>query len=300
MLLDCAIIGGGPAGLNAALVLGRAKRNVMVFDDNRPMNAATHESHGFLTRDGIDPREFRNIAHQELSKYPSVAMRNARIVTTSRDTSNFELTTETGDLFHARTILLATGLKLILPAIEGIEGYFGTSLFTCPYCDGWEMRDKPLVVISDGVSPFHLATVAWNWSRDLLVCTNGHPVLSSEEKERLQRNEIRVIEDKIAALEGANGGLERIVFATGEESRREGGFVVGQILQASSLGAALGCELNAQGGILVDNFGRTTVSGVYAAGDTTGSMFSQLIIAASGGSRVAGIINMDLIQKELR
>ncbi len=301
MLFDCAIIGGGPAGLNAALVLGRARKNVMVFDENKPANAATQHSYGFLTRDGISPSEFRNIAHQEISAYPSVDMQHTRVTDVRRyDGSSFELVTSGGEVFYAKTILLATGVQITLPVVDGIQDYFGTSLFVCPYCDGWELRDKPLVIISDGQSPFHLATVVQNWSRNLLVCTNGHPVLTQEQKETLHRNEIQVVEDKIVALAGKQGKLERIVFATHEESMREGGFVVGQAHQASSFGAILGCDMNAQGGIVIDGFGRTTVKGVYAAGDTSIGGPSQLIIAASEGSKAAAGVTMDLIQRESR
>lgn len=301
MLLDCAIIGGGPAGSNAALVLGRARKNVIVFDENKPANAVVQHSWGFITRNGIAPAEFKKIAHQELSAYPSVDIQHTQVTTVRpyKD-SSFELVTASNEVFYSKTILLATGVKINLPAIEGIQDYFGTSLFVCPYCDGWELRDKPLVIISDGQSPFHIATVVQNWSRNLLVCTNGHSVLTPEQKETLHRNEIQVVEDKIETFVGKNGKLERIVFATHEERPCEGGFVVPQALQASLFGTTFGCDMNAQGGIVIDMFGRTTVKGIYAAGDTTLGGPSQLILAASQGSMAAAGITMDLIQSELR
>ena len=300
-LLDCAIIGGGPAGSNAALVLGRARKNVVLFDENKPANAVVQHSWGFITRNGIAPGEFKSIAHQELSAYPSVSIQHTQVthVRPYQD-SSFELETASGEVFHAKTVLLATGVKISLPAIDGVQDYFGTSLFVCPYCDGWELRDKPLAILSDGQSPFHLATMVQNWSRNLLVCTNGHSVLTAEQKETLLRNEIQVVEDKIETLVGKNGKLERIVFATNEERPCDGGFVVPQALQASSFGATLGCDMNAQGGISIDNFSRTTVKGIYAAGDASVGMASQLILAASQGSMAAAGITMDIIQSELR
>ena len=300
-LLDCAIIGGGPAGSNAALVLGRARKNVVLFDENKPANAVVQHSWGFTTRNGIAPGEFKSIAHQELSAYPSVAIQYTQVtdVRPYQD-SSFELETANNEVFYAKTVLLATGVKITLPAIDGVQDYFGTSLFVCPYCDGWELRDKPLVILSDGQSPFHLATMVQNWSRNLLVCTNGHPVLTAEQKETLLRNEIQVVEDRIEKLIGKNGNLERIVFAANEERACEGGFVVGKAMQASSFGETLGCDTNAQGGIVIDNFGRTTVKGIYAAGDSSVGMASQLILAASQGSMAAAGISMDLIQSELR
>jgi thioredoxin reductase len=145
-----------------------------------------------------------------------------------------------------------------------------------------------------------MAQVVWNWSRNVMVCTNGHSSLTQEQKETLQRNEIQVVEDRITALVGKNGMLERVVFSTDEESKRQGGFVVPQLTQASSFGAQLGCEMNALGGIVTDDFGRTTVPGVYAAGDASVVMPAQLIIAAASGSRAAAGVNTDLTQSEFR
>ena len=302
MIVDCAIIGGGPAGLSAALVLGRAKRNVLVFDDNQPRNAVTQESHGFLTRDGVKPDEFRQLAHQEISKYPSVAIRHTRITDVSNHEGRFELVEDNGTVVQARTIILATGLKETLPAIDGIHDYYGKSLFSCPYCDGWELKDKPLVVIAeDGQQAFHMAKLVWNWSRDLLVCTNGHATLTDEQKTALRKKEIQIVEDRITALVGKNGMLERVVFATHEESKRQGGFVVPQHRQASPFGTLLGCEMNTMEGstlamIVTDRLGRTSVKGVYAAGEVTA--LSQLIVSAAQGSMAAAGVNFDLIESE--
>ena len=269
----------------------------MLFDDNRPRNAVTQESHGFLTRDGIKPHEFRAIAHQELGKYPSVEIQQMRVTAVRTAADAFELTTAKGEVFSARTVLLATGLKEILPSIEGLHDYYGKSVFCCPYCDGWELRDKPLVVISEGPQTFHGVKVIWNWSHDLLVCTNGHQVLDSEQQATLRRKGIEVVEDRITTLVGKGGQLEQVVFATQGARTRRGGFVAPRLLQASPIGEELGCEMNAMGGIVTDAFGRTTVPGVYAAGDASVVVPAQLIIAAAEGSRAAAGVNTDLTER---
>ncbi len=268
-----------------------------MFDDNQPRNAVTQETHGFLTRDGVKPNEFRHLAHQEISKYPSVEIRPTRITAVGNHEGLFELVADNGAVVQARTIILATGLKETLPAIADIHDYYGKSVFSCPYCDGWELKDKPLVVIAEeGQQAFHMAKIVWNWSRDVLVCTNGHATLTPKQKETLQKKAIQVVEDTITALVGKNGMLERVVFASHEESQRQGGFVVPQWTQASGFGALLGCDMNALGGIVTDDFGRTTIPGVYAAGDASVVVPSQLIIAAASGSRAAAGVNTDLTE----
>lgn len=162
-----------------------------------------------------------------------------------------------------------------------------------------ELRDKPLVVIAEeGQHAFHLAKVVWNWSRDVLVCTNGHARLTYEQKETLQKKEIQVAEDPITALVGTMGMLKRVVFATHEESTRHGGFVVPHWSQASGFGALLGCNTNALGGTTTDGWGRTSVQGVYAAGEVI--VPSILIAAAAQGSVAAAGVNTDLTQSEFQ
>lgn len=299
MILDCAIIGGGPAGLNAALVLGRARRNVVLFDNNSPRNAVTQHSHGFLTRDGIRPGEFRKIAHEELAQYGSVQIHQVKIVNVKKVlTSSFQLVTENGELYEARKVILATGLKEILPPVPGIHDYYGKSLFSCPYCDGWELKDTPLIVISEIPHIFHMAKIVFNWSKDLAVCTNGRKILTPEQKEALRAKNIRVYEQKITSLAGSNGLLENVIFEDGEQVNRKGGFVTPQWIQASSFAEALGCGTNQLGGIVTDDLGRTNIAGVYAAGDTAIIAPSQLIIAAAEGSRAAIGVNSDLTQTD--
>jgi thioredoxin reductase len=304
-LFDCAIIGGGPAGLNAALILGRSRRNVILLDNNNPRNAVTQESHGFITQDGIKPKEFREIAHKELERYPSVRYEKREVTSVIKNNKNdkpsFELlTSENDERYQSKTIIIATGLKDVLPNIENISDYYGKSLFHCPYCDGYELRDKPLVVIiGEQVQGFHFIQTIYNWSKDLVVCTNnGEAFQNSEQKTLLENKGIKIIESNIKNFEGKNGQIEKIVFENGESVLRKGGFVMPQLIQASDFGKQLGCQYNPLGGIVVDSFGRTNIQGVYAAGDASVIAPAQLIIAAAEGVRAAAGVNNDLTQKE--
>jgi thioredoxin reductase len=296
---DCAIIGGGPAGLNAALILGRARRNVILFDNNNARNAVTQESHGFLTRDGIKPKKFREIAHKEIARYLSVICAKREVTSVSRKKSKFELVTSKRERYQSKTIIISTGLKDVLPSIDDIHDYYGKSLFHCPYCDGWELRDKPLIVIiGEQVQGFHFIQTIYNWSRDLIVCTNGNPFQNSKQKGFLINKGIRIIEYKIKKLAGKNGQMEKVVFENGESASRRGGFVMPQMIQASDFGKQLGCKYNSLGGIAVDSFGRTNIQGIYAAGDASVVNPAQIIIAAAEGVRAASGVNADLTQKE--
>ncbi|WP_053376440.1 NAD(P)/FAD-dependent oxidoreductase [Paenibacillus sp. FJAT-27812] len=298
MIYDCAIIGGGPAGLNAALVLGRAKRSVVLIDSNKPRNAVTHASHGFITRDGVTPSEFRRIAYEEVLRYPSVEHLQIEVVSVEKKESGFEVNVSSGDRILARKIILATGVKEIFPEIEGFYPLYGKSLFNCPYCDGWELRDRPLVVVSDHPSLFHLAKMIFNWSKDLVVCTNGKASLSELQRKQLESKGVVVMEQPVSAFIGQNGRLELVRFADGTEIPRYGGFVSPKLVPSAALGENLGCERTESGGIKTDEWGRSSIPGIYSAGDAANEMPSQLIFAAASGSRTAAGVNMDLTEED--
>lgn len=294
LIYDCAIIGGGPAGLSAALVLGRSRRNTLLFDDDHGRNLVTREAHGFLTRDGIQPEELKNLGREDVAKYDCVQIKKKRIISIKRiSESHYQLDTEDGDTFHSIKIIIAAGLKEELPNIPDIENFYGTSLFSCPYCDGWEMRDQPLAVIADKMV-FKLAKEVYTWSRDLVVFTNGIGRLDEKEKAKLQSKGIRVHEEMIDGLEGENGQLRSVRLEDGTLVDRTGGFTTPSWSHSTPFAKELGCKLNGHGGILTDEYGRTNVWNVYAAGDASLIVPSQLIIAAGEGSAAGIGVNGDL------
>lgn len=300
MIYDCAIIGGGPAGLNAALVLGRARRRVALIDNNRPRNAVTHASHGFITRDGVTPTEFRRVAYEEVRRYPSVDHLQTEVTSVNKIESGFEVHDPSGPRVQARKIILATGVKEVFPKIEGFDPLYGKSLFNCPYCDGWELRDQPLVAVSEYPTLFHTAKLLLNWSKDLLVCTNGQASLSDEQKKRLQSKGIRVMEQPIASFVGHDGQLEHIRFVDGTHIPRTGGFVTPKFVQSTPFAERLGCEKTETGGVKTDESGRTSIPGVYSAGDASYLSPSQVVFAVADGSRTAMGVNKDLTEEDFK
>ncbi|WP_284646343.1 NAD(P)/FAD-dependent oxidoreductase [Paenibacillus silviterrae] len=298
MNYDCAIVGGGPAGLNAALVLGRARRKVALFDNSAPRNGVTHASHGFITRDGIRPAEFRRIAYEEVLKYPSVRHWPSEVTDIRKSELGFTLLTSSGDRVQARKLILAAGLKEVFPEIEGLRDFYGKSLFNCPFCDGWELRDQPLVIVSDSTDVFHKAKLLIGWSRDLVVCTGGRDTLSAEQREQLVSRGIRIVDTPVAAFSGRNGMLERVHFTDGTFIERSGGFVSPSFVPNARFEEALGYQTTSNGGIVTDEMGRTTVPDLFAAGDSAYVMPSQLIFAASSGSKAAMAVVADLTEED--
>ena len=304
---DVIIVGGGPAGLSAALVLGRCRRRVLVCDARQPRNAASHGLHLFLTRDGIKPAEFLSIAREQLQPYPTVELREGLVTKASRLDDGFELVLtdprnagngKEGQRVVGRKLLLATGVVDELPNIEGIDEFYGRSVFHCPYCDGWEMRDRAIAVYGRGENGSGLAVELLLWSRDVILCTDGPSELSAEDRESLEHHKVNVREEPIARLEGKNGQVERIMFQTGEPLEVTAIFFSTGHRQKSDLAKQLGCKLNNQDCVDTGDYEVTSVPGVYAAGDTS-RLVQFVIVAAAEGAQAAVAINKELIKEDL-
>ena len=297
---DVIIVGAGPAGLSAALVLGRACRQVLVFDTGRPRNYATRSLHGFLSRDGVDPFELRRLGLEDLQPYDTVRVEHAEVIHATRlPDGTFRVQIVDGREFVARRLLLATGVSDNLPDVPGFEQMYGRSIFHCPYCDGWEVRGQPLAVYGCNKRGFGLAVELLGWSRDIVLCSDGACELDHGELAMLQRNGIRVREDRITRLEGHDGQLERIVFDNGEAlPRRAMFFTTGQI-QASRLANSLGCEFNAKGTVRTGPYEMTHVPGLYVAGDASRNV-QWVIVAAAEGAEAAYAISQDLIKEQVK
>lgn len=295
---DVAVIGGGPAGLSAALNLVRARRRVLLIDSNRPRNSATLLSHGFLTRDGISPLELRRLGREEFLGYEGAEHRMTMVQSVTAGPDGFVLDCELRKKTSravARTVIAATGLQETLPDIHGLRAFYGTSYHSCIECDGYDKRDQPIAVIGEHADLAQRALLLSQWSDDLLVCTNGADVVTSLDEEMLDSRGIAVDRRVIAEIEGGREGATGIRFDDGTVVERSGGFV--RPSWSSELGylAPLGADLDADELLVVDAHGRTSVPSLYAAGETTGPGPQQLIVAAGIGAAVAATINRDLV-----
>jgi thioredoxin reductase len=289
---DCIIVGAGPAGLNAALVLGRARRRVVVLDNAQPRNYATHEMHGVLGHDGLDPAHLRARGRAELAGYGvdvvSAEVQGAEVV------DGVVRLDSTRGVDVARTVLLATGMLDEVPDIPGFAEVWGVSAHTCPYCDGFEHRDHRIAVLASGGRGEHLAILLRQWSGDVVLLTNGPHGLGTEQLARVHALGIPIVETPVVALEGdGDGRLRRVRLESGETLERDAlFFYVGWRLR-NDLARTLGCQLRDDGSIAVDSEQATTVDRVYAAGNCADPR-ALVPVAAGSGVAAAVAINVRL------
>jgi len=298
-MYDVVIVGGSAAGLSAALVLGRSRRNLLVCDTNQPRNGFSPTSHSVYTRDGTPTADLVAIGRAQLDPYAvefrSVAVTQVRLA----DQRAFLITLANGEQVRSRRVLLATGVRDILPPLVGIEQFWGSSVVHCPYCHGWEVRDQPIAVLSVGASAVNFTSLLRHWSRDLVLCTNGFGQLTASERDRITSLDVQIYEQPIAQLEGRQAQLDSIRFVDRARIERQALFIHTDQEPQSRLAQELGCKIGEDGIIIVDDQGQTSVVGIYAAGDIT-RQNQQIIFAAADGARAAMAINQSLVDEDFR
>jgi thioredoxin reductase len=298
-MYDVIVVGAGPAGLSAALMLGRCRRRVLVCDGGRPRNAASQAMHGYLTRDGIPPLRFPALAREQLRPYDTVQLIDTEVASASCGSDGrFSITLATGQQHFSRKLLIATGVVDRIPEIPGFAELYGRSVFHCPYCDGWEVRDQPWAVYGKGERAYGLAQELTAWTRDIVICTDGPSGFDDRQRARLTSLRIAIREDHVVRLEGADGILARVVFASGEPLPRRALFFTTGQEQRSELALALGCEFNDKGTVRTGKYESTHLSGLYVAGDASRAV-QWVVVAAAEGAEAAFAINTDLLREDL-
>ena len=296
---DVIIIGGSIAGLSAALTLGRALRTVLVVDGCAPCNRTSPFSHNFITHDGNTPADIVASAKEQVMQYPTVSFCTDQVVDAKKENELFHVVTESGKVFHAKRLLLCTGLTDVMPDIPGFADCWGISILHCPYCHGYEIKGEPTAVMANGEAAFHVAMLIYNWTPHITVLTNGISQLRQQETEKLQELGVRIIEDEIESVLHNDGNLAAIRCKGGEELAIGAMYASIPFRQQSPLAENLGCKMTSKGHIEVDAQSRTSVEGIYAAGDSTAEHRAISVAAASG--TVAGFtINFDHVIPQLK
>ena len=291
------IVGGSYSGLAAAMSLGRALRKVLVIDSGRPCNRQTPYSHNFITHDGKTPQEIATLAKQQVEMYETVEFFNGLATKGVKTKNGFEIETATGEIFTANKLIFASGIKDIMPPIEGVAECWGISVLHCPYCHGYEVRNQTTGVLSNGEYGFEFSSLLSNWTKDLTLYTNGKSTLTTEQTSKLQKHNIIINENVIKKIEHTNGNLEYIVFKDGKKVAAKALYIRTEFKQHCPIPESLGCELNEDGYLKIDAAHKTTVSGVFACGDNTIRM-RTVANAVAMGNLAGMVVNKELISEK--
>lgn len=287
------IIGGSYAGLSAAMALGRSLRSVLIIDSGLPCNRQTPHSHNFLTQDGERPAAIAEKAKAQVLKYGTVRFLTGLAVAGRPVEEGFIITTQTGEEFQTRKLIFATGIADTMPDIKGFAECWGISVVHCPYCHGFELKNKKTGIMANGARAVHLASLVNNLTNDLSIFTMGKADFKDAERAKFDTHNIKVIETIISGLHHDHGLLNGVVCENGIGHDVEALYAALPFTQHSDLPQALGCEFTEHGHITADNFQSTTVKGIYACGDNSGMMRS-VANAVYSGNLAGAMVNKEL------
>jgi thioredoxin reductase len=291
---DVVVVGGGAAGLSAALVLGRARRRVAVIDAGAPRNAPAAHMQGFLSRDGMAPADLLTAGRAEVAGY-GVELVDDRVVGIE---AGFVVRLAGGRALDARRILVATGVRDELPDISGVRERWGRDLLHCPYCHGWEVRDQPIGVLGTVPGSVQHALLVRQWSEDVAFFVHTYDLTASE-KLQLEARGVQIFHGEVAQLVVEDDRLSGVELADGRVIVRTAVFIrPHNVPHADGLLAGLRCEVDESGFVIVDGTGRTSTAGVWAVGNVADPR-AQVITAAGAGSAAAIAINADLVQEDV-
>ncbi|MFD2602057.1 NAD(P)/FAD-dependent oxidoreductase [Flavobacterium suzhouense] len=287
------IIGGSYSGLSAAMALGRASRKTLVIDAGEPCNRQTPHSHNFITHDGEVPSVISAKAKEQVLTYPTVTFIQDRALKGIKTETGFDITTESGKTFSTKKLLLATGVKDIMPDIDGFAECWGISVIHCPYCHGYEVKGEKTALMANGPIAEHFLPLLLQWTKDLTLFTNGKSTVSEEVAAKFRKRNIEIIETEIESVQHTNGYMESITLKDGNIHHFKAMYAKIPAVQHTFIPEDLGIILDDSGLIEVDEFKRTNIPDVFASGDCT-SMGRAVIMAAEAGTRAGVTINNDL------
>ena len=296
-IFDVIIVGGSYAGLSAAMALGRALRNVLVIDSGNPCNRQTPHSHNFITHDGEVPSEISRKAKDQVMAYPTVKFMDGTVVSGKKVEDKFQIEIDNGESFFAKKLLFTSGVKDTMPGIKGFADCWGVSVLHCPYCHGYEVRNEPTAILANGDMAFEMARLINHWTKDLVVFTNGSSNLTPEQVQKIEFHNIKIIETEIERIEHQNGQIKLLHLKGGKSFALKAIYARPVITQHCTIPQDLGCELTEQNLLKVDAFQRTSIAGIFAAGDNS-TMMRSVSLAVAGGGFAGASINKELIEEE--
>jgi len=294
---DIIIIGGSYSGLSSAMALGRSMRSVLIIDSGLPCNRQTPHSHNFITQDGQKPSIIAENAKAQVLKYNTVQFYDGLAISGVKTANGFAITTQTGEEFNAKKLIVATGVKDIMPDIQGFSECWGISVIHCPYCHGYEFRNQKTGIMANGERAFHLASLVNNLTDKITILTSGTAEFNTEQMAKLNKHNIQVIDQKIRVIEHKDGIIQNVILKDGSKISLDAMYASVAFQQHSDIPMNLGCELTEQGYIKVDNFQKTTIEGIFACGDST-SMVRSVANAVATGNFAGAMANATLTEKE--
>jgi thioredoxin reductase len=294
---DVIIIGGSYAGLSAGMSLGRSLRNVLIINEGKPCNRQTPHSHNFITHDGKTPKEIETLAKADVIKYKTVDFFEGRAEKIIRNEDHFKIEVSSGERFYTKKIILASGVKDIMPNIPGFAECWGISVLHCPYCHGYEVRNEVTGILADGDMAFEFSKLIFNMTKKLTLFTNGKSTLSQEQTEKLKDHEITLNEDEIESIEHEKGQIRNINFKNGNTVSLKALYAKIPFEQNVEVSESLGCELTEHGFIKVDFMQKTSVPGVFACGDNV-TMMRSVANAVAQGNFAGAMVNKELSEEQ--
>lgn len=291
------IVGGSYAGLAAAMALGRAVKKTLVIDNGKPCNRQTPHSHNFLTNDGKTPSEISATAKEQVSKYDAVHFLNDTAINAKKIGSEFQVQVTGGEIFTAKKIIFATGIRDMFPPIEGFSECWGISVLHCPYCHGYEIRNVKTGILANDSAGFEFAKLISNWTNDLTVFTNGATEFTSGQIEELQKHGIKIVESVILSFKHSRGFIKNILFKDGSVFSLEAIYAPVPFVQHCEIPEFIGCELTEAGYIKIDDSYVTTIPGVYAIGDNATKLRTVANAVAMGTAAGMSISKKMIIEE---